>query len=266
MTVLVCHFHAEEAEVIGADLRERGFDVRVGPDDGDKCARRIKAAPPDAVLIYLRRRPSHGRSLANWLWTTKAVRHVPHLFVDGAPDKVARAKADFPHVPHCVDAGLQQAVDALLAQPWQPPPPPASGSPSRRPLSAKLGLKAGMRCAFVDAPPDYARTLGELPEGVEIPGSSARADLGVDLVQLFVTSRSALAEALPGWREAVFPSGMIWVSWPKRASKVPTDITEDAVRDVALPMGLVDVKVCAVDEVWSGLKLVVPVRLRGAGR
>ena len=88
------------------------------------------------------------------------------------------------------------------------------------------------------------------------------ADL--DLAMLFVTERAALARGLQTLQPKLQPAGMIWVAWPKQASKVPTDITEDVVREVALPRGLVDVKVCAIDEVWSGLKLVIRKELRGA--
>ncbi len=123
------------------------------------------------------------------------------------------------------------------------------------PLAAKLGLRPGMAAAWLDAPADFPATLGELPEGVApataLPGH-------VDLVVCFVTEREVLAERLPALREAIRPAGMAWIAWPKRASRVPTTVTEDVVRELALPLGLVDVKVCAIDETWSGLKLVVP--------
>jgi hypothetical protein len=111
----------------------------------------------------------------------------------------------------------------------------------------------------VTAPRDYRRLLGELPDGVRF---SARGAGPYDLVHLFVTTRAGLAARLPALTSRVTPAGAIWVSWPKRAAKVPTDVTEDTVRGIALPLGLVDVKVCAVNEVWSGLKLVVRVANR----
>ena len=97
------------------------------------------------------------------------------------------------------------------------------------------------------------------PDGVRV---LRRAGGELDLAMLFVTERSALARGLATLQPKLVPAGMIWVAWPKRASKVPTDITEDVVREIALPRGLVDVKVCAIDEVWSGLKLVVRKELR----
>ncbi len=127
------------------------------------------------------------------------------------------------------------------------------------PLIRKLGLGPGMAAAFLDAPADFPATLGELPDGV-----APVAELGghLDLVVCFVTEREALAERLEALREAIRPAGVAWIAWPKRASRVPTTLTEDVVRELALPLGLVDVKVCAIDAVWSGLKLVLRKELR----
>ena len=130
---------------------------------------------------------------------------------------------------------------------------------SGTPLVRKLGYRPGMRVHHVGAPAGFADLVGELPDGVTV---LARAAGDLDLAMLFVTERRDLARGLARLQPKLQPAGMIWVAWPKRASKVPTDITEDVVRDVALPRGLVDVKVCAIDEVWSGLKLVIRKELR----
>ena len=130
---------------------------------------------------------------------------------------------------------------------------------SGTPLVKKLGITAGMRIHFHHAPAHYATILGPLPDDV----TQVKQLKGVlNFIQLFVTERSVLEAELPCCKDILDPNGMIWVSWPKKASKVQTDITEQTIRDVCLPMGLVDVKVCAVDEVWSGLKLVVRKELR----
>lgn len=125
---------------------------------------------------------------------------------------------------------------------------------SGRPLAAKLGVKAGFRVLARNAPEGYLALLEGLPKGVILaedpPGE-------VEMVHLFTRSRAELEAALPEVLGRIRQDGMIWVSWPKRASGVPTDVTEDTVRAVALPLGLVDVKVCAVDDTWSGLKLVI---------
>lgn len=130
---------------------------------------------------------------------------------------------------------------------------------SGTPLPAKLGIKPGLLVCAEHAPKDYAALLGGLPGGVVVRTKfSARADI----VHCFATRKADLARALKAYRAALQPAAAIWVSWPKKASRVPTDLTEDTIRAIALPLGLVDVKVCAVSEVWSGLKLVLRKELR----
>ncbi len=130
---------------------------------------------------------------------------------------------------------------------------------SGTPLVRKLGFKPAMRVHYAAAPEGFADLLGELPDGVRV---LARPAPELDLVLVFVRSRSELVRRLGGLHAKLRQDGMLWVAWPKRASNVPTDMTEDVVRDVALPRGLVDVKVCAIDDTWSGLKLVIRRELR----
>lgn len=130
---------------------------------------------------------------------------------------------------------------------------------SGTPLAAKLGIKEDMHVLVAGAPRDYRRLVAPLPRGVKI---AARLSRHVDLVHLFTTKRTELARRLAAYRARLEPTAIVWVSWPKRSARAPTDITEDTIRDVALPLGFVDVKVCAVTDVWSGLKLVVRKELR----
>ena len=130
---------------------------------------------------------------------------------------------------------------------------------SGTPLSRKLGIKAGLRVSAPGAPPNYRKLLAPLPEGIEF---QKRVTKTTDVVHFFTASKAELAKNLVAWLKVLSPDAVIWVSWPKKTSKVPTDITEDTIRAVALPMGLVDIKVCAVDETWSGLKLVLRKELR----
>jgi hypothetical protein len=130
---------------------------------------------------------------------------------------------------------------------------------SGTPLAKKLGIKAGQIVALLGAPSNYRKLLAPVPEGVEFGTKLAKS---TDLVHVFTASRVELGKALAACRKTLGPEAAIWVSWPKKASKVPTDITEDTIRELALPMGLVDIKVCAVDETWSGLKLVLRKELR----
>jgi hypothetical protein len=126
-------------------------------------------------------------------------------------------------------------------------------------LTQKLSLKDGMRVWFLDMPEsvraeieDSGLTLSE--EKVPSPGLHA--------AHIFVTERNAMEQHLTTLREMIDPAGQVWVSWPKKASKVETDISEDTIREIALPMGFVDIKICAVNEIWSGLKLVIRRELR----
>ncbi len=124
----------------------------------------------------------------------------------------------------------------------------------------KLGFdKAPMRVVVIGAPPEYFDWLGELPEGIEF---TSRMSKSITAAHLFLDSRADLSKRLETVRAQLKPDGFVWISWPKKASKVPTDIIEDTIRKVALPLGFVDVKVCAVSEIWSGLKLVIRKKLR----
>jgi hypothetical protein len=130
---------------------------------------------------------------------------------------------------------------------------------SARSLVDKLGIKPGTRIAIINAPRGYRATLGSLPRGVVL-ASAARGSF--PFIQFFTRSRSLLQTKLGMLLRALEPDGALWISWPKKASGVATDMTEDAVREIALPLGLVDIKVAAVDDIWSGLKLVRRLRNR----
>jgi hypothetical protein len=126
---------------------------------------------------------------------------------------------------------------------------------SGTPLARKLGIKPGQRVTLLGAPAGFeAGTLGELPEDV---GVRRRAGGKADVIVSFHTARADLEQRLPALRAMMEPAAGLWIAWPKRASKVETDITEDVLREIALPTGLVDNKVCAIDATWSGLRLVI---------
>jgi hypothetical protein len=125
---------------------------------------------------------------------------------------------------------------------------------SGTPLPQKLGIKPGLTVVTINGPANYRRLLGAIPEGVTF---SDRLKADSSFVHVFISNHSELANRLPVLREKIADAATVWVSWPKRSAGVPTDVTEDVIRAVALPLGFVDVKVCAIDETWSGLKLVV---------
>jgi len=130
---------------------------------------------------------------------------------------------------------------------------------SGTPLARKLGIKEGFKIRLVDQPDYYFDLFTDLPKTLNIVKDKKTKK---NLIHYFTKSAAALRMDIVALRNEIEPNGMIWISWPKKASKITTDITEDTIRELALKNGLVDIKVCAVDEVWSGLKLVIPVKDR----
>jgi hypothetical protein len=130
---------------------------------------------------------------------------------------------------------------------------------SGTPLAKKLGIEEQFKVLVAGAPESYRTLLEPLPTSVQF---ASKPDASIDIAHVFTTKRSELSAALSDYRKKLSADAVVWVSWPKKSSRLPSEITEDTVREVALPLGFVDVKVCAVDEVWSGLKLVVRKELR----
>ena len=136
---------------------------------------------------------------------------------------------------------------------------PAPAGYSGTPLVRKLGIKPGARLGLIAAPAGFDAVLGQLPDGVSVR-RSARGPL--DVIVAFCPQLADLRRRLPGLQAALDPAGGLWIAWPKRSSGIGTDLTENVVRDLALDAGLVDNKVCAIDEIWSGLRLVYRLRDR----
>ncbi len=135
----------------------------------------------------------------------------------------------------------------------------SSSGYSGTPLATKLGIRPGDRVRTGGAPADYAKLLYPIPADVTL---SSLIRSRIDIWHLFTSSRTELASTLPKMIRAIDRDGAIWISWPKKSSGIPSTVTEDTIRELALPLGVVDVKVCAVDETWSGLKLVIRKELR----
>ena len=132
-------------------------------------------------------------------------------------------------------------------------PPPVTPGYSGKSLVGKLGIKPGYRMALIDAPPEFPAGLGRLPAGVDVVGERTKE---LDFILFFADRAQTLEKRMPSAIGRLQQAGMLWIAWPKKSSGVPTDITEDVVRRIALASGVVDVKVCAITDVWSGLKLV----------
>ena len=125
---------------------------------------------------------------------------------------------------------------------------------SGTPLPQKLGIKPGLTVVPINAPANYRRLLGQIPDSVTF---SERLKSGSSFVHLFTSRRSEMQKKMSILRDKISDNGAIWVSWPKKSSGISTDVTEDVIREIALPLGFVDIKVCAVDDIWSGLKLMI---------
>lgn len=125
---------------------------------------------------------------------------------------------------------------------------------SKKPLAEKLGIKNNFKLYVKNAPENYLKLISPLPDNVTV---ISRLSSEIDMVHFFTKSKRELIQEITKQLNKIKQNGMIWLSWPKKASKVSTDITEDVIRELILPLGLVDIKVCAIDEVWSGLKLVI---------
>jgi hypothetical protein len=237
------------------DLEALGHQVSyLGEVDGPALGRALTSGAAELFVLDLSRRPSHGREIAMVLRSRKATRHTPLLFVGGEPGKVAAIRALLPDATYTtwgrMTAAIPKAIRTAPAAPIVPPDPLYAG----RTVAQKLGIAAGERVAAIGAPRDFAAALGPLPAGARLTAAFA-AD--VDRVVWFLRSRAELRVAL-GRLAASLRSQVAWLSWPKKASGVMSDLDGNVVREAGLAAGLVDFKVCSVDATWSALAFKRP--------
>ena len=248
--ITLIYWNAQEAQARATQLERAGHSVAVHADSRS-APLTLRENPPDVFVIDLSRLPSHGRETGVWLRNQKATRHVPLVFVAGEPDKTGRVRellpdavyADWRHIRGAIRRAVQHA-------PYTPVVPGTFDSYSGTPLPKKLGINAGAVVALLGAPQDFERTLGELPAQVRLQ-HQARGQASVIL--LFVTSQARLANRFASAARILSEGGRLWIVWPKKASGVATDLTENAVRQFGLSAGLVDWKISAIDATWSGL-------------
>lgn len=251
--IALIHWNVEEAEQRARRLRAHGHQVMSHSDQGGNAAREAVAEPPDVVVIDLSRLPSHGRECGIYLRGRKATRHLPLVFVGGAPEKVARVEAALPDAVYTPWSRIRGAVKRALSAPPREPIVPTQhmAGYSGTPLVKKLGLREGHALMLLGAPADFAQTLGELPPEVATK-TAARGPANV--VVLFAKQRATLEKRFPAAQRALQPQGGLWVAWPKQSSGVETDVTQSLVRAHGLAAGLVDNKICAIDATWSALR------------
>lgn len=245
---------AEEAQRRAGELRRGGYLVTVvGPMAGGSIGRRIDQEGPDAVVIELSRTPSYGQAVALALLAYRPTRHLPIIFVDGASDKVARVRANVPEAHFVSGDRLRTAVEkALTSGPQTPRQVRRSVFDPYRgvPLSKKLGIKPHSVVAVLHAPADIEPLLGELPEGATLRRLAGGPR---DLTVWFVRSMSELEAGVEGVVRLLGPDGL-WICWPKKSSGLKSDLSHNAVQRVGLTNGLMDYKICSIDQTWSALR------------
>jgi len=253
--VHLVHWHAEEAAEYARTLRALGHTVACDQLTSPAVFTRVREKPPQLFVICLDRMPSHGREVAGALREFKGTRGVPILFVGGLPEKVARVRATLPGARHAEWRGIGKAITQAMAN-----PPSLSAMQdsrfagySKTPLPKKLGIGADKTVALLAAPDDFAATLGPLPEGAKLHASPRSKR---DLTIWFVRSLRELRAAIPRMVEASKQGG-VWIAWPKKASGIATDVSEREVRELGLAAGMVDHKICAIDQTWSGLRFAL---------
>ncbi len=247
------HWKQEEVGERAARLEAEGYEVDGDVPGTSIGVRELREDPPTAFVIDLGRLPSHGREVAFALRQSKALRAIPIVFVGGAEVKVERIRSQLPDAVFTsweqIGAELRRAIGHPPADPLVPQSD--SGPRSGRALAQKLGLKEGMTIAAIGAPAGVGQMLAPLPARVTLRGGNRGAR---EMTLWFVTARVDFERRLAAVAKAV-GEGTLWMAWPKRSSGVETDLSEDAIREVALRAGLVDTKVCAIDDTWSGLRL-----------
>lgn len=253
--IVLIHWNAGEARRLAGRLRGGLHTVTVfsgKSDTSEVPIRKLEEKPPDVFVIDLSRIPSQGRAVGVWLRQRKATRTVPIVFVGGEPKKVADTRRQLPDATFSEWPRIRSAIrQAIASPPTAPVVPGTMDSYAGRSLGRKLGIKPKMTIALLGAPASFDKTLRPLPAGTRL-----RKDMRVaaELILLFVRSRTALTKRLPAVKRAMADGGSVWIVWPKQRSNVTTDLTQRIVRAVGLDAGLVDYKICAVDETWSGLR------------
>ena len=204
------------------------------------------------MIIDLSRVPSQGRDVALGIRKYKATRHVPLVFVEGESRKVERIQALLPDAVYTTWDHIADALEEAIAHPPAEPVVPESvmDAYAGTPLPKKLGIKSGSVVSLVNAPEGFEATLGELPKGATMREGGETPS---DVTLWFTTSRAQLEQGITEMAKRAAGGGL-WIIWPKKSSGVDSDLSQAAVREVAMAAGLVDFKVCSVDETWSGLR------------
>jgi hypothetical protein len=244
---------SDQAEARARSLEKGGFRVDASALESSRVIGRIAELAPAAVVIDLERKPSHGKAVAVVLRQAKSTRAIPIVCAGAPEEKAAHIQGDLPDAVFTSWAKAASAVKRAIAHPIAPSGPPKKYMDqwAGRTLAKKLDLTAGMTVALLGAPEGFIERLGDLPEGVEFRDGFAR---GVKMAMWFVRSSGELDEI--GFIRARLGDGVaVWIMHPKQSGGLRADFTQLDVRRAANRVGMVDYKVCSVDEDWSGLKM-----------
>jgi CheY-like chemotaxis protein len=246
--VFLLHWDEPESDERARELAAAGYTVEHESRFDPSLLRSLAESPPDAIVVDLSRSPSLGRDVALALRTRAGTRRVPLVVAGGKGDAEKGLRAHLPDVFFTSWGSIASTLERAIAEPPADPVVPTSALAgySGTPLPRKLVIKEGSKVGLVGAPANFAQRLGELPDGARV----RRGARGADLVLWFVRSTRLLTGGLQRYAALEVP---VWIFWPKQASGVDTDLTQNVVRAAGLGAGLVDYKVCAVDETWSGL-------------
>jgi CheY-like chemotaxis protein len=252
MTIIcLLHWNEPEAAERLERLRAAGFDAYHSTLAGPPLFSQLREKQPAAIVIDLARLPSHGREVGAALRATKATRYIPLVFVGGEAEKTARVRALLPDAVYTSWDEIGLALKTAIEQPPANPVAPASSMDAYagQALPKKLGIKKGMTIALVNAPPGFIQLLDPIPEGAQFKDDFAE---GCEMAIWFVRSQSDLMHAVQ------IASGLstlqsLWFAWPKKASGLSTDLTQQVVRETGLAHRWVDYKICSIDQTWSGL-------------
>jgi hypothetical protein len=250
-----------EGEARAKILADLGFDVVFEPLDPGGILKAVTADPPVVLVIDLDRGPAAGRDVGVAVRVRASTRSVALVFAGGVAEKVDRVRSLLPDAEFAPWEEIGPAVERALEEPPNDPvvPDSALAGYSGTPLPKKLGIKPSSRVLLVGAPSDFPDALGTLPDGARL---LKRFGPSVDLILWFVTSCRELKRGLETWVGRT-PRGGIWIVWPKKSSGVATDLQQAVVRKAGLSAGLVDYKIAAIDQTWSGLKFSVRPNERG---
>jgi len=237
------------------EIARAGHRVVFDPVDAGELLGMLRKDPPGAVVIDLTRSPAQGRDLGVALRVHASTRHLPLIFVGGKEEKVAGVRRVLPDAEFATWDDVGSALGRALKKAPSNPVVPESmlAGYSGTPLPKKLGIKPSSRVLLAGAPADFAVTLGTLPAGATLV---RRYGSGTELILWFVRSRHELEKHMEKWASRVGTAG-IWIIWPKKSSGIPSDLKQDVVRKTGLNAGLVDYKIAALDQTWSGLKFAV---------